>query len=399
MKSFHRQTCMVLCVGLVGALVSSSLVLGKDAALQEKITQERKGLGQLKKEIRKTQKKRDSAQKKQNTLLHNIETLDRQLSQLRKEYSQIDRQIHEVDQALRETEQKLTDLRSRIDGKRQAVLERLRFLYMEGRGRYLQPLLASQDFHNFQRRFDALSAIASRDYATLEDYQDNLEEIDFLKRQRVNTRAELLNHKVRIDQKRKKRKAVKSEKRMLFASLKKETSLHEQALEALQRQEQSKEALLKSLEEKRKKSRSRQIQKRKRIKGKTSRLLWPVKGKVVSRFGRQKHLDFDTFVNKKGIEIETNDGSAIQAVSSGKVVYADWLKGYGLVVILDHDDEYFSLYAHASELLVKEGDQIQVGHLLGRTGESGLTENNRLYFELREGTKPVDPLRFLVRRP
>ena len=399
MKSSHRQTCVLVCVGLVGILVSSLPVWGKEAALQKKITQERKGLGQLKKEIRKTQKKRDSAQKKQNALLQNIETLDRQLSQLRKEYGQIDRQIREVDQAIRETDQKLANLRSRVDTKRQAVLERLRLLYLEGRGRYLQPLLAAQNFHTFQRRFDALSAIASRDYAILEAYQGNLEEIDLLKRQRVNARAELLNHKARIDQKRKERKAVQAEKHVLFASLKREKTLHEQALTALQRREHSKEALLKSLEQKRKLTRSQQVRKRKRVKGKTFRLLWPAKGKVVSRFGRQKHLDFDTFVNKKGIEIQTNEGSAIQAVSSGKVVYADWLKGYGLVVILDHDDDYFSLYAHASELLVKEGEQVQVGHLLGRTGESGLTESNRLYFELREGTKPVDPLKFLVKRP
>ncbi|NKB82533.1 MAG: peptidoglycan DD-metalloendopeptidase family protein [Nitrospirales bacterium] len=386
------------CVGLVGFLWSSVEVLGKEAPLQEKITKERKGLGQLKKEIRKTQKKRDSAQKKQNALLQNMETLDRQLVQLRHEHAQIDRQIHDVDQAIREIALQLTEVQSRMKTKRHAVLNRLRLLYLEGRGRYLQPLLAAQNFDAFQRRFDALSAMANRDYALFEAYRGDVEKIDHLKQQRMNARLALLNHKTHIDQKRRERKAVQAKKHVLFTSLKKEQTLHEQALAALQRREHSKETLLKALEQKRKLTQSR-VPKQKHTKGKTSQLLWPVEGTVVSRFGRQKHLDFDTFVNKKGIEIQTNNGSAIQAVSSGKVVYADWLKGYGLVVILDHADDYFSLYAHASELLVKEGERVPVGHLLGRTGDSGLTEGNKLYFELREGTTPVDPLKFLVKRP
>ena len=80
-------------------------------------------------------------------------------------------------------------------------------------------------------------------------------------------------------------------------------------------------------------------------------------------------------------------------------MYADWLKGYGLVVILDHNNGFFSLYAHASQLLVKDSDRVQVGQVIGETGESGLTDKNILYFELRKGTEPVDPLRWLVKRP
>jgi septal ring factor EnvC (AmiA/AmiB activator) len=124
-----------------------------------------------------------------------------------------------------------------------------------------------------------------------------------------------------------------------------------------------------------------------------------VEGKVVSYFGRQKHPTFDTFVTKKGIEISAQEGSPIRAVSSGNVVYADWLKGYGLVVIVDHTNGFYSLYAHASKLLVAEGHSVKNGQVIGETGETGVTQEDTLYFELRKGTTPIDPLKWLVKQP
>ncbi|MGQ0811382.1 MAG: murein hydrolase activator EnvC family protein, partial [Nitrospiraceae bacterium] len=127
-------------------------------------------------------------------------------------------------------------------------------------------------------------------------------------------------------------------------------------------------------------------------------LLWPADGNVVSFFGRQKHPTFDTYIQRKGIEIRTVEGSMIRAVMGGAVVYADWLKGYGLVIIVDHANGFFSLYAHASKILAKVGDRVESGQIIGETGDTGMTGENTLYFELREGAEPVDPLAWLAKR-
>jgi septal ring factor EnvC (AmiA/AmiB activator) len=118
----------------------------------------------------------------------------------------------------------------------------------------------------------------------------------------------------------------------------------------------------------------------------------------VSFFGRQKHPTFNTYVQRKGIEIRTVEGSLIHAVMTGSVVYADWLKGYGLVIILDHANGFFSLYAHASKILAKAGEQVAEGQPIGETGDTGMIGENTLYFELREGAEPVDPLHWLAKR-
>ncbi|MFN3680785.1 MAG: murein hydrolase activator EnvC family protein, partial [Nitrospira sp.] len=127
-------------------------------------------------------------------------------------------------------------------------------------------------------------------------------------------------------------------------------------------------------------------------------LPWPVEGQIISFFGRQKHPTFNTYVQRRGIEIRTKDGSPIQAVMPGTVVYADWLKGYGLVIILDHGNGFFSLYAHASKILVSVGDQVAAGQPIGETGDTGMIGENTLYFELRRGAEPIDPLQWLAKR-
>ncbi len=83
----------------------------------------------------------------------------------------------------------------------------------------------------------------------------------------------------------------------------------------------------------------------------------------------------------------------------GAVAYADWLKGYGLVLIVDHQNGFFSLYAHASKILTKVGVEVQAGQVIGETGDTGMTGENTLYFELRDGAEPVDPMLWLAKRP
>jgi septal ring factor EnvC (AmiA/AmiB activator) len=123
-----------------------------------------------------------------------------------------------------------------------------------------------------------------------------------------------------------------------------------------------------------------------------------VDGSVISFFGRQKHPTFNTYVQRKGIEIRATEGSLIHAVMQGTVVYADWLKGYGLVIILDHANGFFSLYAHASKILTAVGAQVTANQAIGETGDTGMTKENTLYFELREGAEAVDPLQWLTKR-
>ncbi|NOQ42309.1 MAG: peptidoglycan DD-metalloendopeptidase family protein [Desulfuromusa sp.] len=125
------------------------------------------------------------------------------------------------------------------------------------------------------------------------------------------------------------------------------------------------------------------------------KLGWPVKGRVVIGFGQQKDAKLGTYYESNGIEIATPPGSPIHAVAAGKIVFADYFKGYGNLFILSHPGGYHTLYAQTDKMRKKLGDQVSAGDLLGH---SGLAGRDSIYFEIRSKGSPVNPLSWLKRR-
>lgn len=114
---------------------------------------------------------------------------------------------------------------------------------------------------------------------------------------------------------------------------------------------------------------------------------WPVKGKLLSKFS----------ASNNGIDIVAEIGTPISAASSGKVVYAgNGLRGYGNLLIIKHNDSFFSAYAHNRKLLVSEGSQVKTGQKIAELGSTG-TDRAKLHFEIRKDGNPVDPLKYLPR--
>ena len=128
---------------------------------------------------------------------------------------------------------------------------------------------------------------------------------------------------------------------------------------------------------------------------KRGRLAWPVKGRVVQKFGR---LRAGSKLKWRGVLIETQAGSEVRAVSKGEVVFADWLTGYGFVIILDHGRHYMSLYGHNQQLLLDVGDKVNENQLIALAGNSGRSGKPALYFEIRYKGKPVNPTKWIVAR-
>ncbi len=124
----------------------------------------------------------------------------------------------------------------------------------------------------------------------------------------------------------------------------------------------------------------------------------PAEGEISARFGRVVHPRFRTEVPHPGIDIDAPAGADFRAVFGGNVLFASWLRGYGLTVIVDHGDELLSIYAHASVLLVGKGDRVAQGQPLGKVGDTGSLRGPYLYFELRDRGKPVDPATWLRSR-
>ena len=121
-----------------------------------------------------------------------------------------------------------------------------------------------------------------------------------------------------------------------------------------------------------------------RLRGK---LAWPVSGHLVARFGDARAGG----VRWDGVLVATERGSPVKSVCGGRVIYADWLPGLGLLAIVDHGDGYLSLYGHNERLYKAAGEHVAAGETLAAAGDTGGTGRTELYFEIRKGGKPVDP--------
>jgi len=366
-------------------------------SINEKIDKERRTLEQLKDQIEEKRRQADEAGKKRESILQGIQTLDERHVRYRQSHQEISRKLRKKDQEIEAINAQIARLRDGVQVRREAILARLRVQYIEGRFGHWKPLLASDSYGDFQRRLRYLSAVSARDYGLIETFKTDLANMQDAERQRETARVGMLAYKRTTENHLDEIKAVKKEKKMYLAKLTQEKESYERALQELERSAARIDSLLRELEQRRRAAAAKPPS-GSLPKGVKGGLPWPAEGNVLTYFGRQKHPTFNTYVQRKGIEIRTLEGSAIRAVMTGTVVYADWLKGYGLVIILDHANGFFSLYAHASKILTSVGAVVASGQAIGETGDTGMTGENTLYFELREGTEPVDPLQWLARR-
>ena len=124
------------------------------------------------------------------------------------------------------------------------------------------------------------------------------------------------------------------------------------------------------------------------------KLRWPIRGKVLATFGSQRSKQ----VKWNGISISANEGEKVRATASGRVLFAGYFKGYGMLIALDHSDNYITLYGYNQTLLHKKGDVVLAGDAIALAGHSGGQDRNSLYFEISHKGKAQDPLKWLKKR-
>ena len=366
--------------------------------IAEKIERERKTLEQLKGKIEEKRKRAEEAEKKRESVLQGIQSLDERLVRHRHDHHEITKKLRKKDREIDDITEHIGVIRTGIEERRDAILARFRVQYMEGRFGYVKALLASGSYADFQRRQQYVSTLSQKDYELLSAFREDMARMEHAERQRAEARAGMVAFKEGIEKKLTDIRAIQKEKKVYLAKITQEKDAYNRTAEELERSAARVDSLLQELETRRRTLASKPQAVPVPSRGAKGALPWPADGQVVSFFGRQKHPTFNTYVQRKGIEIRTKEGSFIHAVMPGAVVYADWLKGYGLVIILDHANGFFSLYAHAARILAKVGEQVAEGHPIGETGDTGVIGENTLYFELREGAEPVDPIQWLVKR-
>ncbi|MFQ5949929.1 MAG: murein hydrolase activator EnvC family protein, partial [Nitrospiria bacterium] len=278
----------------------------------------------------------------------------------------------------------------------QAVIsKRLSAIYQERQSRALRVLLASQDHSDFLRRLYYLRTIAKKEGALLVRFKEKQSQLDEKNRQLAETQEHLIKNKKSLGEQLTHIRAEKKKKSRLLSRVQSKRASYEEALVELNQASLQLQGVIERLEKNKNSLKKRFSGKFSRKKGQLS---WPNDGNVVALFGRQKHPKFDTMIYRKGIEISPSRGDDVRAIFDGVVIFANWFRGYGMVIIIDHGENYYSIYAHLSKLLISVGDRVRKDRMIAEVGGTGFSQGNKLYLEIRHQGKPMDPLTWLRKR-
>ena len=377
------------------ALALAASLLPATAFPQQDLADLERRLAGINAEVKALREKIGEEDRKESTLLSELERISLTKSLIRKELAARNLELEKVGRETAVIRGNIEELRSRLQSGRRSVEKTLVTLYKFGKFNFLQFLL---DAGNMSALFSE-----SRHLSQLAYYQQGILSVH------VKTMAELRSAEDSLEAKR------EDWRRLVQESAQKKTELEEQeaASRALVRQVQSnKKTFERALEEQ--KGRAEQLQS---LMGKLAnqelvlpfrfvpfyerkgKLAWPLAGKVVTRFGLERHRQFKTIVMNNGIEIAPRDERAeVRAVHAGKVVFADSFQGYGNLVIIDHGMNYYTLYGHCAEFLVTQGQFVREEEPIASVGDTGSLKGRSLYLEIRYRTRPLDPLQWLRKR-
>jgi septal ring factor EnvC (AmiA/AmiB activator) len=285
---------------------------------------------------------------------------------------------------------RVAELSGRLAVKRGEVAARLDALYRLGRPRYLRVLLASDDPSRLLAAYRAAAALSSRDARLMGQYRDQRAEAQAESARLDGLRPVLQRERDARQEAARQAEAALERKRALLRSIQSDRATRQAALGELQAAERSFGAMLPGL--------SGAMGPAVGFDKMRGVLDWPAPGRVSAGFGRSVSTRFGTPIEHSGLDIDAPFGADIRAIYDGAVVYAQWLRGYGLTVILDHGGGYMSVYSHASVLLAQKGDRVGRGQKLGLVGDSGSLRGPYLYFEIRRDGRPIDPSGWLRAR-
>jgi murein hydrolase activator len=224
---------------------------------------------------------------------------------------------------------------------------------------------------------------------SLQDFQATLTELQANTAQTETRRSELQAQIDRLRDSERELSAQRRERERLLAQLAEDRQDREKERERLTADQARLGELIAEL------SRRTQVLDGSAFRSSRGSLAWPIDGELVSRFGQSRS---GGRLRWQGLFIEADEGTAVRAVYRGQVAFADWLRGFGLLTIVDHGDGQMSLYAHADTLYKRVGDWVEVGETIAAAGRSGGQDRSGLYFEIRVNGQAQDPGNWLRRR-
>jgi septal ring factor EnvC (AmiA/AmiB activator) len=368
------------------------------ASQQEELENLRQRIAEMQSEIAKTSESKSEAADALRASEMAISDSNRKISELADQQRSADLKLN----ALQAQQQHLNQNLS----KEQALLGKLLYQqYLGGKQEYVKLMLDNQDPNQVARDLQYYRYIARNRAAWLSSLRNNLKTLSSVSLEVKNQSSEL--EALREKQASEKNKLLqdKRERQQVLGQVSKQLNQQRREFTNLQHNENRLAKLVTKITEMLAQPKRKTLFKNNnipdnRFDGKPfdqlkGKLTLPVKGEISNQFGATRP---ESTVIWKGLFIRSSSGQTVKAVAAGRVVFADWLRGFGNLLIVDHGNAYMSLYGNNETLYKQVGDELRGGDTIATVGNSGGNADSGLYFELRHESKPLDPLQWLAKK-
>jgi septal ring factor EnvC (AmiA/AmiB activator) len=406
MKSKINQSLRGVLLGRRGSLYALLLLLlvhglvhaqNRQRGGDDELSRKKKTLTDIETRLKQKKEELSRTEKKEQAAISQLDAIDKKLSESQNQLSRLNSKLGHLTTEALSIDSEVKKIEQRLAAQESQLQSRLVALYKFKRsGGVVRTVFDSRSSADLSRKIKYLLLILGQDREII----GRMEETRALKEQKKGalmenqealkqTRSLALETESRVSRQ-------KQDKSALLQTIRSEKELHRAAVRELEQSSRQLQTLIDDLEKRRVQKREQFIPPAgKGFEALRGSLPPPVSGRIISRFGNRTDPELNTVFFQKGIEMAAGQGESVRTIYNGKVLYADWFKGYGNMMIVDHGDGYYSLSAHLSEILKKVGEQVAAGEVIALAGDTGSLRGPCLYFELRHHGAPLDPSQWL----
>ncbi len=336
--------------------------------------------------------KLNAAKKREASVLNELDTVNKRLTAAERDLMKYRTNMRQTESAITGLVVEMEKIKRSLERQKNWIKRKLRSMNRLGYGGdVLTQVLNAEDISGLMRTWKYLEHITIYEQNILGKYRENILRLGTEQKKLEGLRREFLARQENVRAKEAELSVEKREKETILQTVRKEKSARQKMISELN------EASRRMLEIIKESTKEDEYEGKgfTQIKG---RLLWPAEGTIAIPYGTHKDPQFDTPVFRNGIHIQTETFSDARAVYSGKVIFAEWFKGFGQLIIINHGDGYHTLYGNLAEIFSKVGDIIKEKQVIGKVGTSGVLNSQGLYFEIRYKGKPLDPSQWLKKK-
>jgi septal ring factor EnvC (AmiA/AmiB activator) len=288
----------------------------------------------------------------------------------------------------------LLHLQRKRNERMEQMKERLREMNRTGRPQTLELLLQSRSPREMFQKIHYAKILSERDRVLLNQLENTQSRLEVQRAEMELREEKLLLMKEQLQQEQEHYARQKTERTEIISTIRESKESWMSAVEELEQAQEDLLSLIEQMATKRD-ALAQQLKALETFSDLKGMLSWPVSGELTQTFGRVVHPEYQTITRSNGIDISAPRGESVVSVAPGVVSYTGRLRGYGNIVMIAHQGDYNTVYAHLADIHVSEGDEVGSESIIATVGESGSLDGPKLHFEIREDARAVDPQEWL----